>query len=398
MTCDQFSHLIDQYLEGGLEEAQRLTVEEHLAACAECRLLHQMLTDCRSLDEGSEVPVSFSAGWRQAIHQQEDKPVETKNTNRPQRKPNPWLRWAAMAASLVLVIGGTVLVGNNLKDSPASSDPYIYGGAYQSAESKMAAPPMPQAMMENAEADFSVAVDRAAPQRSAGNQVQPAPSPQKIIRTVSMQLYTRDFEKDLAALQETLKAQGGYVEQSDISGDPGSRRYASLTMRVPKNNLDAYLASIATVGRMASISESQEDVSDQYLDVDTRLKTQQAKMDRLQQLLEKASTVQDILNIETEIANTQYQLDSLTGALRGMDSKVDYATLRLSLYEETRDVSVGQQSLGERIRNAMADAWDAVVAFLGNLVVLLSIVLPYLLVLIVLIVIIRLVIKRRKNK
>ena len=399
MTCEQFSLLIDQYLEGGLDGAQRLMVEEHLAACADCRLLHQTLTDCRSLDEGGAVPASFSTGWRQAIHLQEDEPVDNGNVNKPHRKTAPWLRWAALAASLVLVIGSTWLVGNNRNADQARNDQYSYEAAYQMEESKAAASAMrAPIMMEGAGADDTVAADMAEAQCSFAGQAEAVPSPQKIIRTVSMQLYTRDFEKDLAALQQALKIQGGYVELSDISGDPGTRRYASLVMRVPKGNLDAYLATVSAVGRVASISESQEDVSERYLDVEMRLKTQQGKMDRLQKLLEKAGTVPDILNIETEIANTQYQLDSLTGSLRGMDSKVDYATLTVSLVEETPDVSAGKQSLGQRIQHAMSDAWDTVVIFFESLAVLLSIVLPYLLALAMLVFLIRLVIKRRKNK
>ncbi|NLD52915.1 MAG: hypothetical protein GX650_08445, partial [Clostridiales bacterium] len=212
MTCEQFSLLIDQYLEGGLDGAQRLMVEEHLAACADCRLLHQMLTDCRSLDEGGAVPASFSTGWRQAIHLQEDEPVDNGNVNKPHRKTAPWLRWAALAASLVLVIGSTWLVGNNRNADQARNDQYSYEAAYQMEESKAAASAMrAPIMMEGAGADDTVAADMAEAQCSFAGQAEAVPSPQKIIRTVSMQLYTRDFEKDLAALQQALKIQGGYV-------------------------------------------------------------------------------------------------------------------------------------------------------------------------------------------
>ena len=132
--------------------------------------------------------------------------------------------------------------------------------------------------------------------------------------------------------------------------------------------------------------------------MDTRLKTQTAKIERLQDLLSRATTVSDILNIENEIASTQYQIDRLTGSLRGMDSKVIYSTVSIELYEETLPKLPEKPSLWDRITHAVSDTLEMVRSLLGDAVVFLAAILPYLIALIVLIVIVRLIVKRRKNK
>ena len=120
-------------------------------------------------------------------------------------------------------------------------------------------------------------------------------------------------------------------------------------------------------------------------------------MDRLQALLEKATTVADILSIEGQIADTQYQVDSLTGSLRGIDSKVDYSTVSLSLTEERVAPETAQYTLWERIQMAAADAWAATLGMLENAAVFLAVVLPYLLAAAVLVVItIKLIRRKRK--
>lgn len=120
-------------------------------------------------------------------------------------------------------------------------------------------------------------------------------------------------------------------------------------------------------------------------------------MARLQELLAKANLVEDILNIEREIADTQYQVDSLTGSLRGIDSKVDYSTVQLSLKEEIATTEPTELNLGQRIKLAVSDAWQATNEFLQNLLVLLVVVLPYLLFMIVLIIIIKKIFWRKKK-
>lgn len=396
MTCNQFSDLLDQYLEGSLAPEQASECERHLETCGECRLLLEIRKDCRQLDEGFEVPASFSASWRQAIREQEesymtDKPKEPRRL----KFATSVKRKMAIAASIVFVFGGTWLVSqfrpeaaNTAIRETATGMPSYSARSYDSAPA--AGAPM---MMDG----LGYEMAESAPQEAMSNESTEALTPQKIIRTIKLSLSTRAFDEDLEKLNTALEQHKGYVEYSDIAADRGNRRYANFTLRIPKDNLDSFLDQVKGVGQTVSMTESQEDVSERYSDTATRLQTQTTKMERLIDLLSKAVYVEDILQIEREIADTQYQIDRLTGSLRGMDSKVDYSTVSLYMTEEVVTVSPTDPTLAERVRLAVSDAWAMTVDFLEDFVVLLTVTLPYLIVLIVVILIIRRIIRRKKK-
>ena len=398
MTCDKFSGLLDQYLKGSLDVRKAAECERHLETCNECRLLLQIRKDCGQLDEGFEVPDTFSASWRRAIREQEDNSL----TENPKGKSHSVLpftarRWIAIAASVLFVFGGTWLVSRSRPGDRYTASQDNDAGMYKSyprgaEESAPAAP----SVMAMAESTYDQAAG-SAPESMSAAESDEIIAPQKIVRTVSLSLSTRSFEEDLTKLNTALANQNGYVEYSDISADRGSRRYASMTLRIPKDSLDAYLQQVTGVGQTVSITESREDVSERYSDTATRLQTQTTKMERLIDLLSKASLVEDILAIEREIADTQYQIDRLTGSLQGMDSKVDYSTVQLYIAEEVLTPSATQLSLIERIRLAVSDAWMITLNFLENFVILLSVALPYLALIAILILIAKTIIRRKKK-
>lgn len=303
-------------------------------------------------------------------------------------------KWLAVAASLVFVFGGTWLVNQSKPNAVYSASKEYDSGMpnyYAMGSSSNVTASEPAMMMS--EASYDSASEDAAPVSGSGESV----SPQKIIRTIRLSLNTRAFDEDLVKLNAALAEHKGYVEYSDIAADRGSRRYANFTLRIPKDNLDAYLSQVKGIAQTVSVTESQEDVSERYSDTSTRLKTQTTKMDRLLDLLSKASLVEDVLEIEREIAETQYQIDRLTGSLRGMDSKVDYSTVTLYMTEEVVTPSPTELSLVERIRLAVSDAWMVVVDFLENLVILLSVTVPYLLILAIVFLIIKKIVRRKKK-
>lgn len=383
MDCKHFETLLDGYLNGTLDEKVRLEAEEHLRTCPACRMRLKVAEDCRNLNEEDEVPVTFSRGYREQIMKEEITPM---------KKNLPKLtRWLAVAAALVFVAGGTFLAGRNRKSSTPE--------AAKTPESNYAMEDTANARgLGNVYAPSPAAADgssfSAAEKQAAGDE-----QAEKIIRTVRMELSTRSFDGDYAAIREALLSSGGRIQEANLYIGYGNLRTAYMTLRVPSAKLDVLTASFKDIGRLVSFSETAEDVSEQYADTSMRLKTQQTKMERLQALLAKAENMEDLIAIETGISDTQYEIDRLTGMLQGMDSKVDYSTLNVTLNElsaaETSQDK--EETLLERIKNGISAAWENFTYILSDLAVFLTVVLPYLAALAVLILVIRLIIKRRKK-
>ena len=149
-----------------------------------------------------------------------------------------------------------------------------------------------------------------------------------------------------------------------------------------------------------SFNESAEDVSERYYDAAGRLNTQQLKMERLQALLAKAQSVEDLIAIESAITDAQWEIDQLTGSLQGMDSRVQDATLDLTLSElsSAQTAQNKEETLPERIASCMRAALEGFTLLMGDLIVFLAVALPYLIVLAVIILLVRTMIKRRKKQ
>lgn len=121
--------------------------------------------------------------------------------------------------------------------------------------------------------------------------------------------------------------QGGFVEKKTDRGEES----ASLTVRVPAKSFKTALSSLETLGTVTYRNIEGEDVTEQFIDVEARLKNKIVLRDRLKQLLEKATEVKDILAIETELNRVQADIDSMEGRIKSLKGQIEYATVTLSL-------------------------------------------------------------------
>ena len=164
----------------------------------------------------------------------------------------------------------------------------------------------------------------------AGNfaSTMPANENSKIIYTAYLTIDTTEFEDAQKQIETITKAQGGYFENLDQGNFSSSYRSATYQIRVPAENFDAFLKETKGCGTVTSISQNASDVSDYYYDVESRLETAKTKLARLQDLLSQAQNMTDIITIEGEIANVQWEIDDLSGTLQHYDSQVNYSPSR----------------------------------------------------------------------
>ena len=154
-----------------------------------------------------------------------------------------------------------------------------------------------------------------------------------------------------------------------------------------------------TIGRVTDRYETTTDLTTQYSDTALRLQTQQDKLARLQELMGKAETVSDLLEIETAIADTQYEIDSLQSSLLSIDRRVSYTTVSVYLQEQTAGDSAAAEDLtiGERLVSGLKASLQWLGGFFENMLVFLTAAAPVLLALILIYIVYRVVRKRRKH-
>ena len=199
-------------------------------------------------------------------------------------------------------------------------------------------------------------------------------SGQKLIRTASLELETTEFEATTAALEDLVGKMGGYMENSSVHNGRSGYRFANYTVRVPAERYEEFLNQAGGLCHETWRSASQEDISEVYYDTQGRLKTQQIKLERLQELLTRAETMEDIITIESAISETEQQIDDLSGTLRHYDGKVDYATVGISLSEVYKysNTEEAPMTFAGRMGNSFASGWKAFVNTLEDLAVALA--------------------------
>lgn len=177
----------------------------------------------------------------------------------------------------------------------------------------------------------------------------------KMIYTGDLYLQTKEFDQALSAIDSAVEELGGYYESHNLS-QGGSYRTLYATVRVPQENFAAFMDRAGQIAHVTDRVAYQEDVSEQYYDVESRLTTQRTKLERLQELLQQAESMEDIIALESAISDTELTIEQLTGSLRKYDSRINYSTVTLTLDEVYRLSSeeVPVQTFGQRLSAAFA--------------------------------------------
>ena len=182
----------------------------------------------------------------------------------------------------------------------------------------------------------------------------------KIIYTANLTLESKDYDAAREALDAALAEAGGYMESSDEYANSGSRRSLSLTLRVPQENYESFLAAVAATGNVTYKSQQADDVTTQYMDIEARLDSLKEQRTRLQELKASADNLSDLLQIESSLSDVQYQLESYQSQLDWYSRQVECCTVYLSL-EEVQTYTPVEEGFGSRIQNALREGWSGFV-------------------------------------
>lgn len=208
-----------------------------------------------------------------------------------------------------------------------------------------------------------------------------APDPaRKIIYTADLSLESTEFDSASSALLDALAQAGGYVQSSESGGSTEYGRWIHWSLRVPADQYRSFLTAAENSASRTSLSESTEDVTADYVDVEARLNSLEAQRQRLEELRAQAANLEDLLAIENQLTQVQYQIESYTGQKRVLDDQITYSTVNVYL-DEVKVLSPTSTNFGSRIARAFTEGWRGFGHGLQDLAVALVGGLPWLLVL-----------------
>lgn len=219
----------------------------------------------------------------------------------------------------------------------------------------------------------------------------------KLIKTVNMDVETKEFDSVLEAIRTQVKTLDGYIENmntyngSTYYGYRGTRN-ADMTIRIPAVQLDNFLNTISGISNVVRRSDNVEDITLTYVDLQSHKEALLTEQTRLLELLERAETIEDIITIESRLSDIRYQLESMESQLRTYDNKVDYSTVYLNIDEVEVLTPVKEETIGERISSGFMDSLKNIGDGLVEFTVWFLVHLPYLILWAVIVTVIVLVI------
>lgn len=236
----------------------------------------------------------------------------------------------------------------------------------------------------------SVTVEYESPESSDTASVE-----RQVIKTVDLSLRVENATsaaEDLAAIASSF---GGYVSSSSVYDsyyyESDVRKQGYVNLRIPAEDLDDALGEIKDLGEIQSESSSAQDVTEEYIDLNARLSNLEKQEARLLEILDMATTVQDVLEVEKELERVRGEIESLQGKLNYLNSRIDMATVNVHL---TEPAPIGG-SLG--IRDAISDAVQGFILSVRGIIIFIGYVLPVVIVLSVAGGIIILAVRRKKK-
>lgn len=213
----------------------------------------------------------------------------------------------------------------------------------------------------------------------------------KIIKNGNLRFETDDLEKTYSEIQSLIKKYNATV-QSDSEGKSDGSMYKDLTIRVPSQNFDVFIQNLSTGIPYFDTKEiSSEDVTEEYIDVASRINTKKVLEARYLELLKKANKVSEMMEVEKQLSEIREEIEAKEGRLKYLKNRVAMSTINVSFYKTISHKSGATVSYGAKIWNAIKSGFNGISSFF----IWLLEVWPFILILVALIYLIR---KRFKKK
>jgi hypothetical protein len=374
------------YLDGELTSDRACAAVAHLSGCAECQgLAAEFRNVSESLKrwkvEPPESPTPATIATALAENRRESQnasPVHRRNWRDILGHRFPTVAWMGATAAVLLVVFSIMTpnllrvrefsqVGSQMQDSGSGRDRL----------STNSSPPPLIASQGNlpgggtgGKLETFARLQQAPPAQSGGSQSNQSSGERSliangpmIIRTAQLSLITKEFDKARANLEAILKRHRGFVGELKAGGATGSGRTLTATLRVPADQLDATLTEVKALGRVESESQSGQDITLQYVDLQARLANARNTEQRLTDLLrDRTGKLSEVLEVEREVDRVRGQIEQMEAERKNMANQVTFATLNATIAEDYQaELQVVPPSTSTRLSNAAVNGYRSMV-------------------------------------
>lgn len=220
--------------------------------------------------------------------------------------------------------------------------------------------PLPPPMQVN---DASYGKENDAPQKSGEPTIEA-----KIIKEGNIRFETNDLQATYKKIIDAVKKQKATI-QNDVEGKDELSLFRNMVIRVPSQNFDVFVNDISNGVTYFDRKEiSSKDVTEEFIDVEARLKAKKVLEARYFELLQKANKVSEMIEIETQLATIREEIDAKEGQLRYMKSRISMSTISLEFYKTQAEESGATVSFFSKFWNAIVSGFNGISSFFIGIV------------------------------
>ncbi|MBW7473660.1 DUF4349 domain-containing protein [Paenibacillus oenotherae] len=294
----------------------------------------------------------------------------------------------------------------NSKASGQSSDAMMQSESVSTSSANVGASQEAEAAStEQVASDKALAVGGGG-QQSGGDPAAGAPSSydRKLIYKANVSMEVEDYAKAQTALKNLIHLSGGYT-LGFTDEKTAYERGGTHTIKIPSAGFMPFLEQLEKVAHLDyQSSMNGTDVTEEYVDLESRLKARQVVEARLIAFMEKATKADDLVRFSTELGNVQLEIEQIKGRKRYLDQNVAYSTVELRIYQQlkpdaaTKTKEEEQEGFLQRVGNALKGSGNFVYEFIQGLVVVIAAALPVLIMLAIIAVPGYLIYRRNRNR
>lgn len=198
---------------------------------------------------------------------------------------------------------------------------------------------------------------------TGGGSTEPIVQGLHVIKTGNMNVQVTDLDKAKEAVLQKVKANKGFTSAADYH-DYSSSKQQNITIRVASSNFENLMKDLGSIGYIESQSQNSQDVSEEFVDIEARLKSKREVENRYTELLKTAKTVTEILEIENNLRVIREEIEAREGRLRYLKDQVSLSTINLTLTQKLENYSKPpERSFFSRLFDNMGEGWDDFLMF-----------------------------------
>lgn len=199
----------------------------------------------------------------------------------------------------------------------------------------------------------------------------------KIVKTATLSIKTNDYEVFMSGIKQKIEQYNGYVEKSqEYNYDNKTNRNANMNIKIPADKLESFIDELSVMGTLTSKTIGSDDITNSYIDVESRIKALETEQEALLGILEKAENLSDVIELQDRLSDVRADLEALKSQKQSYDEMVAYSEIAIDIREVERVVESDNTFFGEAKEKLMNNIYD-LADFLRELAINLIAALPY---------------------